>query len=56
MEKEKARILGRQWGIAFVDVSDKQIDRELLKLIPLKGTLITGDAAFTLASSDAGAA
>jgi type IV pilus assembly protein PilB len=33
-EKEKVRILGRQWGIPFVDLSDKQIDRDLLKLIP----------------------
>jgi len=33
-EKDKARILGRQWGIPFVDLADRQIDRELLKLIP----------------------
>ncbi len=33
-EKEKVRILGRQWGIPFVDLTDRQIDRELLKLIP----------------------
>lgn len=33
-EKEKVRILGRQWGIPFVDLTDKQIDKELLKLIP----------------------
>ena len=33
-EKDKARILGRQWGIPFVDLTDRQIDRELLKLIP----------------------
>ncbi len=33
-EKEKVRILGRQWGIPFVDLTDQQIDRELLKLIP----------------------
>lgn len=33
-EKEKARILGRQWGIPFLDLSDKEIDRDLLKLIP----------------------
>jgi len=33
-EKEKARILGRQWGIPFVELSERQIDRELLKLIP----------------------
>lgn len=34
-EKEKARVLGRQWGIAFMDLADRQIDRDLLKLIPL---------------------
>jgi len=33
-EKEKVRILGRQWGIPFVDLTEKQIDRDLLKLIP----------------------
>ena len=33
-EKEKARILGRQWGIPFIDLSDKQIDKELFKFIP----------------------
>ena len=33
-EKEKVRILGRQWGIPFVDLSERQIDRDLLKLIP----------------------
>jgi type IV pilus assembly protein PilB len=33
-EKEKARVLGRQWGIPFLDLSDKEIDRDLLKLIP----------------------
>ncbi len=33
-EKEKVRILGRQWGIPFVDLAEKQIDRDLLKLIP----------------------
>ena len=33
-EKEKARILGRQWGIPFVDLSERQIDRELLMLVP----------------------
>src|SRR4030066_1898228 len=32
--KEKVRIQGRQWGIPFVDVTEKQIDRDLLKLIP----------------------
>jgi len=34
-EKEKARILGRQWGIPFVDLGERQLDRELLKTIPL---------------------
>jgi len=33
-EKQKARILGRQWGIPFFDLSDKEIDRDLLKVIP----------------------
>ncbi len=33
-EKEKVRILGRQWGIPFMDLADKQLDRDLLKLIP----------------------
>jgi type IV pilus assembly protein PilB len=33
-EKEKVRILGRQWGIPFVDLAERQIDRELLKLVP----------------------
>jgi len=33
-EKEKARVLGRQWGIPFIDLADKQIDKELFKLVP----------------------
>ena len=33
-EKEKARILGRQWGIPFVDLAERPIERDLLKLIP----------------------
>jgi type IV pilus assembly protein PilB len=33
-EKDRARILGRQWGIPFVDLGERQIDRDLLKLIP----------------------
>jgi len=33
-EKDKARILGRQWGIPFVDLGERQIDRDLLKAIP----------------------
>jgi len=33
-EKDKARILGRQWGIPFVDLGERQPDRELLKVIP----------------------
>jgi type IV pilus assembly protein PilB len=34
-EKEKARVLGRQWGIRFLDLADQPVDRELLKIIPL---------------------
>jgi type IV pilus assembly protein PilB len=33
-EKDKAKILGRQWGIPFVDLGERQIDRDLLKAIP----------------------
>jgi type IV pilus assembly protein PilB len=33
-EKEKVRILGRQWGIPFMDLGERPIDRDLLKLIP----------------------
>ena len=33
-EKEKARILGRQWGVPFVDLGERQVDRDLLKAIP----------------------
>ena len=33
-EKEKVRILGRQWGIPFCDLAERQIDRDLLKLVP----------------------
>ncbi len=33
-EKDKAKILGRQWGIPFVDLGERQFDRDLLKLIP----------------------
>ena len=33
-EKDKARILGRQWGIPYVDLAERQLDRDLLKLIP----------------------
>ncbi len=34
-EKDKARVLGRQWGIPFVDLTERQLDRDLLKSIPL---------------------
>jgi type IV pilus assembly protein PilB len=34
-EKEKVRILSRQWGIPYVDLAERQVDRELLKVIPL---------------------
>jgi type IV pilus assembly protein PilB len=34
-EKEKAKVLGRQWGVPFVDLAERAIDRELLKLVPL---------------------
>jgi type IV pilus assembly protein PilB len=33
-EKEKVRILGRQWGIPFVDLAERPVDRDLLKLVP----------------------
>jgi len=33
-EKEKARVLGRQWGVPFVDLGERQVDKDLLKLIP----------------------
>jgi len=33
-EKDKVRILGRQWAIPFVDLSERQVERDLLKLIP----------------------
>jgi type IV pilus assembly protein PilB len=33
-EREKVRILSRQWGIPYVDLGERQIDRELLKVIP----------------------
>jgi type IV pilus assembly protein PilB len=32
--KEKVRILGRQWGIPFVDLTERPVDRDLLKLVP----------------------
>ncbi len=34
-EKEKARILSRQWGIPYVDLSEQQLDKELLKIFPM---------------------
>ncbi|MBN1459143.1 MAG: Flp pilus assembly complex ATPase component TadA [Armatimonadetes bacterium] len=33
-EKEKVRVLGRQWGIPFVDLTDRKIEPEVLKAIP----------------------
>jgi type IV pilus assembly protein PilB len=33
-EKDKAKCLGRQWGIPFVDLTERQLDKELIKLIP----------------------
>ncbi len=33
-EKEKARVLGRHWGVPFVDLGEKPVDKDLLKLIP----------------------
>jgi type IV pilus assembly protein PilB len=33
-EKEKARVLGRQWGVPFVDLGERQVDKDLFKLIP----------------------
>jgi len=34
-EKEKARILSRQWGIPYVDLGERQVDRDLLKIFPM---------------------
>jgi len=33
-EKDKAKCLGKQWGIPFVDLAERQTDKELIKLIP----------------------
>ena len=33
-EKEKAKILGRQWGIPFIDLAEHAIDADIVKLIP----------------------
>ncbi len=34
-EKDKARILSRQWGIPYVDLGERQVDRDLLKIFPM---------------------
>ncbi len=34
-EKDKARILSRQWGIPYVDLSERQLDKDLLKIFPM---------------------
>jgi len=33
-EKDKAKCLGKQWGIPFVDLTERQADKELIKVIP----------------------
>jgi type IV pilus assembly protein PilB len=33
-EKEKAKVLGKQWGIPFIDLADHPIDPDIVKLIP----------------------
>jgi type IV pilus assembly protein PilB len=33
-EKEKVRVLGRQWGIPFVDLTERKIESDVLKAIP----------------------
>jgi len=33
-EKEKAKILGRQWGIPFIDLAEHSVDVDIVKLIP----------------------
>jgi type IV pilus assembly protein PilB len=33
-EKEKVRVLGRQWGIPFVDLTDRKIESDVLKAVP----------------------
>jgi type IV pilus assembly protein PilB len=33
-EKEKAKILGKQWGIPFIDLSEYPLDVETVKLLP----------------------
>jgi len=34
-EKDKTRILSRQWGIPYVDLGERQVDRDLLKIFPM---------------------
>ena len=33
-ERDKAKCLGKQWGVPYVDLSERQPDKEALKLIP----------------------
>jgi len=33
-EKDKAKILGRQWGIPFIDLAEHSLDPALVKLLP----------------------
>jgi type IV pilus assembly protein PilB len=33
-EREKAMCLAKQWGVPYVDLADRQIDREVARLIP----------------------
>jgi type IV pilus assembly protein PilB len=33
-EKDKARVLGRQWGVPFIDLTEQPPDKELITLVP----------------------
>ncbi|NIM04142.1 MAG: type II secretion system protein GspE [Armatimonadetes bacterium] len=33
-DKDKTKILGRQWGIPFIDLSEQTLDAEIVKLLP----------------------
>jgi len=33
-ERDKAKCLGKQWGVPYVDLSERQPDKEALKLVP----------------------
>lgn len=33
-EKDKAKCLGKQWGIPFADLTERQVDKELVKQLP----------------------